>query len=147
MGLSSCSDAVVGREGLDPLTNSADGRFPDADSSHNHTKLADRLLQWPRPGLGDGSAKLPRAAMMRDPNTNLPHLGLSFRRIIGAADPIYVPRVSCSLTGAWDDSGAQVEQMGTPSANGDGTETVVFRLRTPVAPGEHRFMNLLEDFE
>lgn len=95
-----------------------------------------------------GSSKLPRAAMLEDPITHALHLGLTFRRLIGVSDPLYVPRVSSGLTTAWDESGLQVEQFGPAVPVGDGvTETVAFRLKTPIEPASHKFMDLLVEYD
>ncbi len=95
----------------------------------------------------DGSKKMPKAGIFIDPVTGFKHLGITFRRLIGASDPIYVPRVSSSLSGAWDASGAQVEQFGGAVPVGDGvTETVTFRLMTPMQPGSQGFLDVEVDY-
>lgn len=77
-----------------------------------------------------GTSGLPKQMVLTEPKTQQHHLGLSFRRRMNATDPLYFPRVSNGLDGAWDASGAQLEFVGTP-----------------MQPGGKAFLDLEVDYE
>jgi hypothetical protein len=66
------------------------------------------------------------------------YLTLAFRRKTSASDLLYTPQSGPTL-GTW--TGTPV-QVGTPTDNGDGTQTVEFRDSTPLNSATARFMRL-----
>ena len=69
------------------------------------------------------------------------HLTLSYRRRIGAPGVSYIVETSTDLN-SWNSSAAHVEEIGIPSSNGDGTETIQVRVVEPVATDPTRFIRL-----
>lgn len=67
------------------------------------------------------------------------YLTLTFKRRVPALDLSYVPQTNDSLPGTWLSNAVMV---GTPTSNGDGTETVTYRDNVPVTPGSRRFMRV-----
>ncbi|HWA87348.1 MAG TPA: hypothetical protein VG710_14065 [Opitutus sp.] len=62
------------------------------------------------------------------------YLALRYRRLIGSGGLTYTIEVADDLSGPWDTSGAQVEEVGTATPTGDGlTEQATVRLKTPLS--------------
>jgi hypothetical protein len=64
------------------------------------------------------------------------HLDLTYRRWLGANGIQYVTEASDSL-GGWISSGLDLQLVGTPVANRDGTETVTLRLKAPLSAARY----------
>ena len=70
------------------------------------------------------------------------HLTFTYRQRIASTDLGYLVEVSDNLS-AWDGTGAQIEQVGTPTATGDGvTQTVKMRVIAPMDPSVRKFVRL-----
>ncbi len=79
-----------------------------------------------------------------DPITHKKNLGISYRRRIGVTDDTYTVRVSNNWLGAWDETGSQLQQVGTPVPTGDGvTELVTVRIATPMDCALKQFLDVL----
>ena len=81
------------------------------------------------------------------------YLQLTYRQRSGGTGPVgvnytvgdltYVVEVSTSMTGgSWLTDVSLVEQIGTATSNGDGTDTVTVRLRSPLDAAPKKFVRL-----
>ena len=69
------------------------------------------------------------------------HLTLSYRRRLGATDVTYHVETAINLA-TWQAGAGDVQQVGSPVPNGDGTETVKVRVIAPVSADTVRFIRL-----
>lgn len=83
---------------------------------------------------------MPVAGFTAGSGTNR-HLSLTYRRRIGASDATYSVETATDL-GSWQSGPGVVETVGSPVANGDGTETVTARVIAPVSAAASRFIRL-----
>ena len=95
--------------------------------------------------LGADFAANPQAAMptatFTAGNGEDQHLTLSYRRRIGASEVSYTVETAIDLDD-WQSGPGMVEQVGFPTSNGDGTETVTVRVIAPVSDDPTRFIRL-----
>ncbi|MCP5532466.1 MAG: lamin tail domain-containing protein [Akkermansiaceae bacterium] len=87
----------------------------------------------------DPMAALPAAGFADDVDGK--HLTISFRRRIDAEQVSYIVETSTVLDG-WQSGGGVVEETGVPMDNGDGTETVTYRVVPTVDEDDARFIRL-----
>jgi hypothetical protein len=88
----------------------------------------------------DPLSALPVATLTAGAGENL-HLTLSYRRRLGADDVTYQVETSTDLD-TWLSGPGVVEEIGTPVANGDGTETVQVRVLADTAADAARYIRL-----
>ncbi len=117
------------------LANSAisgDTADPDGDGRGNLIEFALGLA--PRtPDIASG----PTTSTVNISGSN--YLALTFRRRVPALDLTYTVQNSGALGGAWT---ATTLPVGSPTSNGDGTETVTFRDNIPLTGAIQRFLRL-----
>ena len=91
---------------------------------------------------GAGRSRLPNTTAERDSADNKVYFTLIYSRRIGSTELDYTVEVSDNLA-SWDGTGAQFEQIGSPSPNTDGvTEQVKVRVKTPVANLSRKFLRV-----
>ena len=104
---------------------------------------------------GDGLANLLEYAMMLDPHrydvppvaptvveeSGIAYHAVVFRRRVPNPQIDYAPEVSTDLAD-WRSTAADMAPFGTPSANHDGTETVVYRSMVPAVSVPREFFRL-----
>ncbi len=113
-------------------TISGDTADPDGDGLNNLLEFAFGLA--PKTASSTGA---PTSAVQNI--SGFDYLTLTFRRRAPALDLAYAVQTSGDLSGAW--AGGAV-QVGSATANGDGTETVTFRDSTALSAGAKRFLRL-----
>lgn len=117
------------------VTNSAlsgDTADPDGDGMNNLLEFAFGLA--PKTASTTGS---PTTAVQNISGSD--YLTITYRRRAPALDLAYAVQTSGDLAGAW--AGGAV-QVGSATANGDGTETVTFRDSSALGSGLKRFLRL-----
>ncbi len=128
--------------GVDANNPSIAGPFanPDSDQGNNALEYAFNL----NPKVAQGPIGWPNVSMIADPDDGLKHLAITFRRRLDDVDLSYKVRVSDSLTGGWDESGNQIQQVGAAVASGDGvTEMVTMRLAAPTRSASRKFLEVM----
>lgn len=93
------------------------------------------------------SSFLPEITGNIDPTDNRPYIDITIRRWLDStsAGISYGLEKSSTLSG-WNTNGLEVEELGTPVSNRDGTETVTLRIKTtsdPTCLFLRRFIELL----
>jgi len=85
---------------------------------------------------------LPTSAVELDSGDGKKYPTFTYKKRISSTDLSYVVEVSDDLA-TWDTSGTQIEQIGTPSATGDGvTQQVKVRVKTPLESLKNKFIRL-----
>ena len=82
---------------------------------------------------------LPTAAIQTTGGNS--YLTMSYRQLIGQTTLDYNVGVSGDLQ-TWDWTESDIEQLGPPSPNGDGTEQVTVRVKTPIDGIPKKFLRL-----
>ncbi len=111
---------------------SGDHADPDGDGRNNLMEFALGLA----PKTPDASGS-PTAGVVNISGSN--YLTLTFRRRTPSLDLSYAPKSTIALPGTWT---ADTVPVGSPAANGDGTETVTVRSPAAITPGSKRFMRI-----
>ncbi len=87
-----------------------------------------------------GTRLVPQVSTFDAPDSGR-HLLLTYRRRLDLGEVIIRPEVSDDLA-VWTDDALEVAELGTPVANGDGTETVTVVVLDPLAGHPRRFVRL-----
>jgi hypothetical protein len=111
---------------------SGDTADPDADGLNNLLEYAFGLAPKTASTVGT-----PTTAVQAISGSD--YLTLTFRRRTPALDLAYTVQTSGDIGGVW--AGGAV-QVGSATANGDGTETVTFRDSTALTGGAKRFLRI-----
>jgi hypothetical protein len=97
---------------------------PDNDFYNNYLEWAFNL----DPTSSTSPSEVQQSAVVLNPGDNKQYLTLTFVRRISAPGVVYRVEVSSNLT-TWDNTGAQLQQVGSPIPQEDGiTEQVTFRV-------------------
>ena len=90
--------------------------------------------------LANPAAAMPVASFTAGTGTNK-HLAFSYHVRLTGSDVTYIPETSTDFSG-WQSGPSVIEQIGSPVANGDGTQTVLVRVITPSSADTKRFIRL-----
>ncbi len=107
---------------------------PDGDGLNNLLEYALKLDPKQR------DVPSPLALTVVEENGQSYH-AYRFRRRVPDLGITYQPQIATNLAN-WSSSAADLVPFGTPSSNGDGTETVIYRSTTPNSTADREFFRL-----